>query len=400
MNPSNPTRSCEGGQGLPLAALLALTMASFIATANESVPAGLLSGIAQGLGVSEAGAGQLVTACAFGSGLAAIPLTALFAEWPRRRLLVVALSIFAAGNAMTAATDSFPAALLARFVIGLATGVTWSLLAGYARALVGPAQQGRAMAVAMAGIPLALALGVPLGSWLGATAGWRSVFLFLAAMAAVLIAWVYAAVPELQDSQTLRRKRLPEVLATPGVRPVLAVLSLWIFAHYLMYTYVSPMLAWLGFAPYLQQVLLIFGLGAVVGNWLVGVLIDRWLRSLVLACLAALVATAVGFALSPSNSVLIGIGIVVWAMSFGGAPTLLQTALADHAGADAGIAQSVLVTVFNLAFAGSGALGGALLDTCGAGALPCVAAGLLATAGFIAWQASHSGFKAGYRSGK
>ncbi|MFL9926655.1 MFS transporter [Herbaspirillum lusitanum] len=391
---------CEGGRGLPLAALLALTMASFIATANESVPAGLLFGIAQGLGVSEAGAGQLVTCCAFGSGLAAIPLTALFAEWPRRRLLLAALSIFLVGNTMTAATDSYLAALLARFVIGLATGVTWSLLAGYARSLVGPARQGRAMAVAMAGIPLALALGMPLGSWLGAVAGWRSVFLFLAAMAAVLIVWVYAAVPELQDSQTLRRKRLPEVLTTPGVGPILVVLALWIFSHYLMYTYVSPLLAWLGFEPHLQQVLLIFGLSAVAGNWLVGMLIDRWLRRLVLACLAAFVATAAGFSLSPSNPLLVGIGVIVWGLSFGGAPTLLQTALADRAEAEANIAQSVLVTVFNLAFAGSGALGGALLETQGARTLPCVAAGLLAAAGLIVWQASHSGFKRGPRSGK
>lgn len=400
MKPSNPTRSREGGRGLPLAALLALTMTSFIATANESVPAGLLSGIAHGLGVSEAGAGQLVTCCAFGSGVAAIPLTAFFAEWARRRLLVVALSIFLVGNAMTAATDSYLAALFARLVIGLATGVTWSLLAGYARALVEPEHQGRAMAVAMAGIPLALALGMPLGSWLGAVTGWRSVFVFLAAMAAVLIIWVYAAVPEMQTGQTVRRKRLSDVLVTSGVRPVLVVLALWIFSHYLMYTYVSPMLAWLGFEPHLQQVLLIFGLSAVVGNWLVGMLIDRWLHRLVLACLAAFAATAAGFALSPSNPVLAGVGIVIWGLSFGGASTLLQTALADQAGADANIAQSVLVTVFNLAFAGSGALGGALLDMRGAGALPCVAAGLLASAGFIAWQASHSGFKAGCRAGK
>jgi predicted MFS family arabinose efflux permease len=400
-NRSNPTvlRSYEeGGQGLPLAALLALTMASFMATANESVPAGLLPGIAHGLGVSEAGAGQLVTCCAFGSGLAAIPLTALTVSWPRRRLLVAALSIFLVGNAMTAATDHYLAALLARFVIGLATGVTWSLLAGYARALVAPAYQGRAMAVAMAGIPLALALGMPLGSWLGAVAGWRSVFWFLAATAAVLIAWVYAAVPERLDNQALRRKSLPGVLAMTGVRSVLAVLALWIFSHYLMYTYLSPMLTWLGFESFLQQTLLIFGLSAVAGNWLVGMLIDRWLRRLVLACLTAFALTAAGFALSPSDPVLASVGIVVWGLSFGGAPTLLQTALADQAGAEADLAQSVLVTVFNLAFAGSGALGGALLEARGAGILPCVAAGLLAVAGLVAWQASHSGLKAGSRS--
>lgn len=392
-----PPISVARRQGLPLPALLALTMASFIATANESVPAGLLPGIAQGLHVSEAGAGQLVTCCALGSGLAAIPLTAWSAGWPRRRLLVMALSIFLIGNAATAVTDDYLLALLARFAIGLATGVTWSLLAGYARALVEPSCQGRAMALAMAGIPLALALGMPLGSWLGAAAGWRSVFFFLAAMAGALIAWVCACVPERQGNPGLRRKRVPDVLAMPGVRPVLAVLALWIFAHYLLYTYISPMLAWLGFESILPSALLILGLSAVAGNGLVGLLIDRWLRRLVLACLAAFVATAVGFAVGPSDPVLAGMGIAVWGLSFGGAPTLLQTALADRAGEHADTAQSVLVTVFNLAFAGSGALGGMLLYTSGAKVLPCVAAGLLAMGGLIAWRASGAGFKAGAR---
>lgn len=64
-------------------------------------------------------------------------------------------------------------------------------------------------------------------------------------------------------------------------------------------------------------------------------------------------------------------------MSFGGAPTLLQTALADVAGDGADIAQSMLVTVFNLAFAGSGVIGGVLLETWGASAIPWVALALL-----------------------
>lgn len=355
-------------------ALLALTMASFIATANESVPAGLLPAIAAGLQVSEAGAGQLVTACAFGSGLAAIPLAACTAQRGRRSLLLAALAIFLIGNLLTAATGSYVMALGARFLIGLATGLTWTLLAGYARRLASPGEQGRAMALAMAGIALALALGMPMGSWLGGWLGWRSVFLLLAVMSAVLIAWVYALVPEVPAEPQARGLR--QALSMPGVASILAILAAWIFAHYLLYTYIAPVLAWLGYAPLLERILLLFGVCAVAGNGLVGRFIDRNLRRLVLACLAIFAATAAGLALLPASTLLVYAATALWGLSFGGAPTLLQTALADRAGAHANSAQSVLVTVFNLAFAASGAAGGVLLKVSTAAVLPLAVAAL------------------------
>jgi predicted MFS family arabinose efflux permease len=57
--------------------------------------------------------------------------------------------------------------------------------------------------------------------------------------------------------------------------------------------------------------------------------------------------------LSSHHIWLVMLGIVLWGMTFGGAPTLLQTALADVAGENVDIAQSMLVTVFNLAVAGA-----------------------------------------------
>lgn len=69
---------------LPVAGLLALAMTSFIAILTETLPAGLLPQIAQGLGISEVMTGQLVTVYAIGSILTAIPLTALTSGWRRR----------------------------------------------------------------------------------------------------------------------------------------------------------------------------------------------------------------------------------------------------------------------------------------------------------------------------
>ncbi len=84
-------------------------------------------------------------------------------------------------------------------------------------------------------------------------------------------------------------------------------------------------------------------------------------------------------------------------MTFGGAPTLLQTALADSAGEHADVAQSILVTIFNLAVAGGGLVGGLVIDAAGPAWLPWTLLPLIGIALATAWQAKTHGFRAGRR---
>lgn len=92
------------------------------------------------------------------------------------------------------------------------------------------------------------------------------------------------------------------------------------------------------------------------------------------------------------------IGVAAWGMTFGGAATLLQTALADSAGNGADVALSMNVVAWNSAIAGAGVLGGVLLGTWGAGAFPWAVLAL-STAGFlVAWSARAHGFPAGPRA--
>lgn len=88
---------------------------------------------------------------------------------------------------------------------------------------------------------------------------------------------------------------------------------------------------------------------------------------------------------------------MVWGLTFGGAPTLLQTAIADAAGESSDVAQSMLVTVFNLAVAGGGAVGGVLLVRFGPGSFPWTALLLAVAALAIVWSARSAGFRAGHR---
>ncbi|WP_164706930.1 MFS transporter, partial [Pseudomonas viridiflava] len=109
---------------------------------------------------------------------------------------------------------------------------------GYARRMVVPQLQGRAMAIAMVGTPIALSLGVPLGTWLGGFMGWRMAFGLMSGMTLVLIAWVLTKVQDYPGQSSSERMALRQVFFTPGVRSVLGVVFTWMLAHNILYTYV------------------------------------------------------------------------------------------------------------------------------------------------------------------
>ena len=384
-------------EDLPVAALLALAMTGFTAILTETLPAGLLPQIGVDLSISEALAGQLVTSYAAGSFVAAIPLVSWTQGWRRRTTLLAAIGGFLIFNTLTAFSTDYRLTLVARFLAGMAAGLGWGILAGYARRMVAERLQGKALALAMVGTPVALSLGVPAGTFLGAAVGWRAAFLAMSATTLILIIWVLRRVPDYAGQTVGETSSVRQVFATPGVRPVLATILAWMTAHNILYTYVSPFAALSGLQARTDLLLLGFGLAALAGIWLTGVLVDRMLRTLVLASLAAFTLTALILgAFGGDASVLIA-GVLVWGLSFGGAATQLQTAIGDAAGDGVDYANAMVTTVWNAAIATGGVLGGLVLDRWGAQAFPWVVLALAATALAISASARRHGFKPGHR---
>jgi len=382
---------------LPIGALLALAMTGFICIVTETLPAGLLPLISEGLAISPSMAGQMVTAYALGSVLAVIPMTIATRGWRRRNVLLLTIVGFLLFNSITALSSHYGVTLVARFFAGVAAGLAWSLLAGYARRMVAPHQQGRALALAMVGTPIALSLGVPLGTWLGGLMGWRTTFGLMSALTLGLIVWVLVKVPDYPPQAAHQRASLGQVLTTPGVRPVLAVVISWMLAHNILYTYIAPFVAQAGLAERVDGVLLVFGVAALAGIWLTARLVEPLLRNTVLASLATFAAVSVVFGLFGNLPQVIYLGVAVWGLSFGGAATLLQTALADAAGEGADVALSLNVVAWNSAIAASGVAGGVLLETWGATSFPWAMLLLIALAFALACGARSHGFKPGAR---
>nr|WP_238340274.1 MFS transporter [Pseudomonas sp. SWRI18] len=373
-------------------------MTGFICIVTETLPAGLLPLISDGLAISPSMAGQMVTAYALGSVLAVIPMTIATRGWRRRNVLLLTIVGFLLFNSITALSSHYGVILVARFFAGVAAGLAWSLLAGYARRMVAPQQQGRALALAMVGTPIALSLGVPLGTWLGGLVGWRTTFGLMSAMSLALIAWVLVKVPDYAPQPAHQRVSLRKVLTTPGVRPVLAVVISWMLAHNILYTYIAPFVAPAGLADRVDLVLLVFGAAALVGIWLTAKRVEALLRKTVLVSLMLFALVCVVFGLMGSAPLVIYLGVAVWGLSFGGAATLLQTALADAAGDGADVALSLNVVAWNSAIAGSGVVGGVLLDRWGVAVFPWAMLVLLAVALVIAGAAHAHGFRPGRRS--
>lgn len=379
---------------LPLAALLALALAGFVTILTEALPAGLLPQISTGLGVSEALAGQLVTIYALGSLLAAIPLIAITQGVRRRPLLLVAIIGFAIANTVTTFSSSYLLTMIARFLAGVAAGLLWALLAGYASRMVPDHLKGRAIAIAMVGTPLALSLGVPAGTLLGNLVGWRVCFGIMSVLALMLIVWVQLKVPDFAGQQSGKRLSLGQVFTLPGIRPVLFVVLTFVLAHNILYTYITAFLADVGMVERTDLVLLVFGITALLGIWIIGVLIDRYLRALTLASITLFALAALLLGLAANMPMAVYSAIAAWGLAFGGAATLFQTALAKSAGQAADVAQSMLVTVWNLAIAGGGIVGGVLLSRFGSGAFSPVLLLLLAATLVVAWAAKQHGFAA------
>jgi len=391
-------RRPEGRDTLPWAALLALAMTGFTAILTETLPAGLLPLMAQDLGVSQALAGQTVTAYAVGSLVAAIPLTLWTQGWRRKPTLLCAIGGFLIFNTLTALSPYYELTLLARFLAGMAAGLGWGIVSGYARRMVVPRLQGRALAIAMAGTPLALSFGLPAGAWLGELVSWRTAFLSMSALTLGLIVWVVCLVPDFPGQASHQRLSIAEVFRRPGVRTVLVTLLGWITAHNILYTYVAPFAALSDLGGQLGSLLLGFGLAALVGIWVTGMLVDRALRSLVLGGLVLFAGVALMLALFSSNAAVTIVAVLAWGLSFGGAATQLQTALADAAGDGVDLANAMLTTAWNSAIAAGGIAGGLLLEHLGARSLAWTVFLMASFTLALAHGARRHGFKPGRRA--
>lgn len=369
---------------MPIAIYL-LSLCSFAFGLSEFIAAGLLSGMARELHASVAATGGAIAAYALGAAIGAPILTALLARRSDHMVLAATMLVLAVGSAGMAAAPGLSSLLLLRFVVGLAHGVFMAVASNAATRLVEPSRSGRALAVVWLGLTLALACGVPLGTWLGALWSWRAVFTAIAVLALAGAMGLLWAMPKTdQPAQTLSPLASLRALLQPALLLAAGIAALVSVATFSFFTYISPFLLQVSGldANWLGAAMLGFGVCAIGGNLLGGQLADgSHARGWTLLALAALALNLLCFYLLRAQPLAMlalcgSLGLLFFAIVTLSTMRLLRLALKLDPGV-AAVAAGLNIASFNLGTAAGGLLGGALIAGCG---LPFISLGGMAAA--------------------
>lgn len=359
-------------------AVFSLTLGVFSLVTAEFLPASLLTPMARGLHISEALAGQAVTATAVVALIAAL-LAAVVTRGLDRRLVLMGFSILLiASNLLVAAAPNFAWLLLGRVLLGIGLGGFWSMATAVAIRLVPTPMVPRALSILFSGVSVATIVAVPLGSYLGGLYGWRSVFLLGTVIGVVTLLCQMAFLPRLVSNHAARLWTLVEVLQLPGMGLGVLCCVLVFAGHFALFTYVRPFLesmAGVG-TNGIALMLLGFGVANFVGTFLAGFVLERSLR--LTLTLPPLMIGAVGLGLAALHVGLPvhALFVAVWGLAFGAMPVGWSTWTARAAPDETESAGGLLVAAIQIAIAAGAALGGLVFGFSGV-------AGVFATGGIV-----------------
>jgi predicted MFS family arabinose efflux permease len=370
--------------------LLVLASGMFAIGTDSFVVAGVLPQVSASLGVSVALAGQMVTIYALSYALLSPIIAAAAAHWPRKRLLLSGLAIFVVGNVLTAVAPSIGLVLASRLLAGLGAAMFSPTATATGASLVPPEQRGRALAIVIAGLSSATALGAPLGTFIGGWLDWRATMWFVSAvgtLAAIGVAWRLPSIAT-PPAVSLARRLAP----LGDARVLLTLLTTWLVyaGLFLVYTYIGLSFdrATGGDARVLAGLLLLWGVAATIGNLGAGRLTDQFGSRRIIN--AAIAVAALDFVLLPWTSASLATAIpalIVWGLCGWGLLVPQQHRLIGITPAAAPLLLGLNSAAVYIGVSMSGLLGAAAITLIDRHALGFVGAAFIAAALFVAERA-------------
>lgn len=249
-------------------ALYALGAGNFVVGIGAFIVIGILAPMLRDMNFSKAEASAVLTVYALIYAVTSPVLVALTGRFDRRDVMLAGLGLFVLGSAASALTTTHTALLAARVAAGLGAALFTPVASAAAVGLSAPADRAKALGIVFGGLTLAQVAGVPLGSYLGYTFGWRTAFWVVVALGIAAIPLILLTVRRGIAVPPASLSTLLEVLTNGRLMVAVAFTALFMGAAYVVYTFIGPMME-ARFALGAEGVtlfLLLFGVGAVVGN--------------------------------------------------------------------------------------------------------------------------------------
>jgi predicted MFS family arabinose efflux permease len=280
-----------------------------------------------------------------------------------------------------AVSTAYPVALAGRIVGGVMHGLFWGMLGGYVARIVPADRLGRSLTITSTGGVLATLLVVPAGTALARLVSWRGAYVVLTVLGLVVALIALRSLPRVAGRAAAERLHLPTVLRSPGLAGLVTMTAVVCLGHYSFATYVAPFLLHSGVPEdRISVALLLNGLAGAVGLLAASMLIDRHLRSSMIASMVLLVV----------SFLMLGVlgGVTAAAVAFsaltgvvlGSLPIFMQAAVIRAAPHAAEPASALNASAFNLGIAGGAIMGGLVVDRISVAVLPWLAGALALSA--------------------
>jgi DHA1 family purine base/nucleoside efflux pump-like MFS transporter len=345
-----------------------LTTVSFVVGMVELIIGGILDLIADDLNVSLGLAGMLITIFSLTFGISAPILLVLTAKMERKRLALIALSVFLAGNILAVISPTYSILFLGRIISAASASILIILCIVLAANIVEPKYRGRAIGVVSMGVSASLVLGVPIGLSLGNLFGWRAPFLMIVILTLISIAGVYFFMGRVPPQPV--RSIKAQVQSLKNKKVLFAHLTVFIMmsGHSVLYAYLTP---------YVQEtmglqensislVYLLFGVAAVSGGAFGGAMADKYGSIKVIPVFLAIFA-AMMFLVVPSTSIIPTFltVLIIWGLMSWSVTPAVQSYLMDAAPETADMQISIANSALHFGIAFGSMIGGISIDRAG-----------------------------------
>lgn len=352
-----------------------LIFASFMLGMSEFVVVGILPDIASGLKVSEVTVGNLVAIFAFVYAPCTPLGSALSARFPRFLTYLTLMGVFLVGNILCAFAPNYPVLLIARLLIASVSGTLVAISMTFAPDVTTDKYRTKFIAWVFSGFSIASVVGVPAGTWVANTFGWRVTFALVSVLTAVLMASMAVSLPRNSHPAKIGFLRQFRLFFDRRIQLGVADVVFGAAASYVFYTYLSPIMRDEIGVPerYISVGLVVYGCACLWSNLYGGKLADRGrgveplthIRPIY--CVQAVCLCLLAFAsLVPAGGalLLVALGMFMYLQNASSQVLYMDVAYQSHPGS-VNLAASLNSMSFNIGIAIGSAVGGLVNDLLG-----------------------------------